>query len=115
MDLIAFNKIDPKQLPSLPIEWSKAFPECSAVYFVLSQHSEVLYIGSSINLSQRWLQHHKQQELEKLKNLRLAWIEINDEILLRKAETRLIEYFKNQKAHQIRAIFRRSSDLSLCR
>jgi len=51
-------------------EWR---PEITAVYFVLSEGGEVLYIGATQNLLQRWPGHHALPELKELKCVRIIW------------------------------------------
>jgi excinuclease UvrABC nuclease subunit len=60
-------------LPSLPLEERKALPAVGAVYFVCASTGAVLYVGSSKNLRQRWLLHHRQQQLAQTQGIRIAW------------------------------------------
>lgn len=88
------ESVDPKALPSLPLNCRKAFPSVSAVYFALSKNNEILYIGRSINLRNRWSDHHQRSRLEEIGEVRIAWLEINNRTLLPKTEYALIERFQ---------------------
>ncbi|MEG4798777.1 hypothetical protein QUA69_27325 [Microcoleus sp. LAD1_D1] len=90
MDLAA---IDPLSLPSLPLVDRVQLPVCPAVYFVL-ESDRILYIGRSGNLKQRWVIHHRYSQLQRLNNVRIAWLECSDASLLPEIEAALIEYFQ---------------------
>lgn len=83
-------------LPSLPLSDRKVLPKkLSAIYFVLSESNEILYIGRAICLYNRWnrWEHHKQSQLDRLVNIRIAWMEVNNRALLPRVEYALIKYF----------------------
>lgn len=85
--------IDPLTLPSLPLQERRSLPNCPAIYFVLEGDC-VLYVGRSINLAQRWLSHHRWNELTRVYSAtRIAWIECSDNELLPQLEAALIEQF----------------------
>ncbi|MEM6403432.1 MAG: GIY-YIG nuclease family protein [Cyanobacteria bacterium P01_D01_bin.116] len=87
-------KINPLDLPSLPLIERLHLPKCSAVYFVM-QHERVLYIGRTINLAQRWATHQKWSYLIKLDTpVRIAWLECSDKNLLVQIEKALIQEFE---------------------
>ena len=69
--LLTLKQID--LLPSVSLDNRGQMPYKAAVYFVLN-HREILYVGSSSCLHQRWTQHHKKQQFSTypdLKSLRL--------------------------------------------
>lgn len=41
-------------------------PHACGVYIVVTDKSEVLYVGMSININQRWRSHHIAQEVKAL-------------------------------------------------
>jgi hypothetical protein len=85
--------IDPLKLPSVPLLERRSLPGCSAIYFALLGE-RVLYIGRSVNLAQRWLSHHRWNQLKRMyPTARIAWIECSDSELLPKLEAALIEQF----------------------
>jgi excinuclease UvrABC nuclease subunit len=82
--------VDPFALPSMPFEQRKALPRVPAVYFLIGGDSEVLYIGESYNLRSRWGHHHCLTDYEPEQELRIAWIEIEDDMMRGRIETALI-------------------------
>jgi len=91
--MISPECIDFSALPSLPIEQRKNLPNTSGVYFVIDSSGNVLYIGRSSNFQQRWIKHHKSDELQKLTNISLTWIEVSETSSLPEIEAALIEWF----------------------
>ena len=86
-------KINPLELPSLPLGERSHLPICPAIYFVM-QDERVLYIGKTLNLAQRWATHHKWSYLVQLGAVvRVAWLECSDENILTQIETALIRQF----------------------
>jgi hypothetical protein len=99
--------IDPFTLPSIAIEkrcqcccgrgngrnhWKPvcALDPIPAVYFLIEGVSEVLYIGATYNLRSRWRNHHCLTQYEPEGELRIAWIEIEDDRMRGRIETALI-------------------------
>ena len=72
----------------------REFPACSAVYLVVGEDQEVFYIGRTVNLRQRWKNHHKYSLFIAINRVRLAWLEISDLYLLPPIEEALIRHFK---------------------
>jgi DNA-binding Xre family transcriptional regulator len=94
--VISPESINLAKLPSVDLSdlSDRAFiPSAPGIYFCLSADGEVLYIGRSINISRRWIQHHRQKQLAQIDNVRLAWLEVSDTYLLPSIEKALIEYF----------------------
>lgn len=94
MSAIAPHQIKLTELPWLPFEWKQGLPTCAAVYIVLSSNDEVLYVGQSLNIRNRWQSHHMKRRLAKLSGVRIAWLQMSDSILLPSVETALIEFFQ---------------------
>lgn len=62
--------------PNLPLSAKKQLPNCSAVYFVAAQ-DQVLYVGLTTNLRNRWQNHHRFPQLEaigKQGEVRIFWL-----------------------------------------
>lgn len=74
MNILDITQSDPFTLPSVPIEELNNLPETSGIYFVLAE-GQVLYIGQSTGIRQRWQAHHKTQELGSYSQVRIAWLE----------------------------------------
>lgn len=87
------TEINPLTLPSVPLVDRRQLPDASGIYFVLSSDDKVQYIGRSVNLQQRWIQHHRLSHLAKLSGVRLAWLEVSDASLLPEIEQALIQWF----------------------
>lgn len=92
--MIAPNSIDLKTLPALPLSRRKELPQTAGIYFAIDAGGVVQYIGQSINLRQRWLQHHRQTALTFVHDVRIAWIEVNELSLLKEIEGKMIRHFK---------------------
>jgi excinuclease UvrABC nuclease subunit len=84
--MIQPQEIDLKQLPSILLEDRKSLPNLIAVYFVLDDNDNVLYIGQAKNVRNRWLGHHKTNQLTKLQNVKIAYLAVDKEELLYEIE-----------------------------
>lgn len=93
MTNIDFKSLNPLLLPSLPLEQRKSLPICSAIYFAIDANNIIQYIGIASSLKSRWAAHHKENELIKIGNIRLAWLEVSDKSLLPTIEKALINWF----------------------
>lgn len=91
--VFAPESVKPLNLPSLPLTWRKAFPDCPCVYFAILG-KKILYIGRSYSLNKRWSNHHRCTELEEAGDVRIAWIQVSEAELLPLIEAALIKYFK---------------------
>lgn len=83
-------EIKPLLLPSLPLNERRSLPKCKAIYFVIDGET-VLYIGKTVNLAHRLVNHHRLNEFKS--NPRVAWLECSDKSLLPELEKALIKYF----------------------
>lgn len=92
-ELIDFNSLTPFQLDSIDIENKDDLPEQSGIYFVIDQ-SDIYYIGMSLNIQKRWYNHHKQQALNSLPSIRIAYLDCLPKHYLKNIESALIEHFK---------------------
>jgi len=91
---MSIEAVNPLTLPSLSLQERRSLPECAAVYFVLNGN-EILYIGGTVNLAQRWLAHHRWYQLVEMGDgIRLAWLECSDTVLLLEIEAALIKHFQ---------------------
>ena len=86
--------IDPLTLPSLCLLQRKQLPSICAVYFVLYEN-EVIYVGKSNALMQRWSTHHRLKELNSLSGeVRIAWLICDNPQFLDQLEKLMIAHFK---------------------
>ena len=68
--------IEPYLLPSIPLVRTDIVPPVAAVYFIMTEAGEVLYVGHSANLSLRHLDHHRHDEAVAIDSrVRLHWHE----------------------------------------
>lgn len=51
----------PILLPSVPFAERATLPKTSGIYFALGKHGEVLYVGQSKNIYNRWVRQHPQK------------------------------------------------------
>lgn len=85
--------LDIKTLPWLPLEEKAAFPKKPAIYFAIDSQETVQYIGRTVNVRQRWENHHKYDALSEIGNVKIAYLFIDTVELLPKIEAALIEWF----------------------
>ena len=57
-------------------------------------NSRIIYIGQTINLADRWTGHHKLDQLGKLNDVAIAWLECSDQSLLLEIESAMIQQFQ---------------------
>lgn len=87
--------INPLALPSVAMSQADELPPARSIYFVLDGN-EILYIGQSIRLSQRWdfsRSHHILPKLFERTSWRIAWLECSEDTLLDGIELALIDHF----------------------
>jgi hypothetical protein len=80
-------------LPSLSVKQRNSLPECSAIYFVMNGE-DILYIGATINLLQRWNSHHRWEQFSKIQGIKIVWLQCNETDLIFEIEKALITYFQ---------------------
>jgi DNA-binding XRE family transcriptional regulator len=80
-------------LPSVPIENSSKLPRIPGIYLAFDSLGVIQYIGRSANMKRRWYNHHRKYQLESMKGVRLAWIEVSELTLLPSIEEALITWF----------------------
>lgn len=101
MTTIAPEQINLLTLPSVPLDCRKDLPEYPGIYFAIDNAGTVQYIGRSSNIRQRWLQHHRYNQLEALGSVAVAWLQVSDNLLLPSIEAALIEYFQPLLNNQV--------------
>ena len=90
--------IDPSEirlnaLPSVTLEDRAELTEAPSIYFAIDSQDVVQYIGRSINPQKRWLNHHRQSDLEAMSGVRIAYLTVESD-LLPAVEEALITYFE---------------------
>lgn len=94
MSAIVPESIAPLPLPSLTWERRGSLPRYPCIYFCLGESGEVLYVGRTTNLQQRWVQHHHKKQLSTMNGTRIAYLSVDNPDLLREIEKALIEWFQ---------------------
>jgi DNA-binding XRE family transcriptional regulator len=82
-----------QDLPFVMFSDRKKLPDVPCVYLALDKSGQILYIGRSINASQRWSSHHKYHALKNLDGIKISYLEM-EESLLFSVERALIAWFK---------------------
>ena len=80
-------------LPSLAFEHRYDLPPIPAMYFVLSEQREIVYIGETENLNARWKSHHRARQMAS-GGYRIHWREMTDPAARTIAERGAIAYFR---------------------
>ncbi|MGH7999940.1 MAG: helix-turn-helix domain-containing protein [Brasilonema sp.] len=93
MNAIALKSLNPLTLPFVLIEQKHELPRKTGIYFVLSETGEILYIGKSIDIHDRWRRHHRYRDI-KGTPVKIAWLLVEDSSLLHEIEMALIYWFK---------------------
>lgn len=93
MSALAPESFNLSSLPSVLLADKGKLPSCAAVYFAISSHGRVLYVGRSINIQDRLRSHHRLPVLKAFKDVKIAWLTESDSLALRRIETILIEHF----------------------
>lgn len=81
-------------LPSLKLSEKQRLPEYAAIYFVIAR-DQVLYVGLATNLRNRWQNHHRFPQLERINKryeVRLFWLACHQSEL-NELERQYIDYY----------------------
>ena len=80
-------------LPSLAFEHRQDLDPIPALYFVLNEQREVVYIGQTANLRERWRSHHRARQMA-AGGYRIHWRQIADEDERLSLEKEAITYLR---------------------
>lgn len=100
--------IELKNLPSVPLSDRADLPTSSGIYFAFG-NGKLQYIGRSINIRQRWVQHHRYHQLVEMKNASISWLEVEDAGALSEMEIDFIKQF-DPPLNDSRAVVRQKRD-----
>ncbi|KST68107.1 GIY-YIG nuclease family protein [Mastigocoleus testarum] len=92
--MIVPKAVKPKLLPSIRLDNLEKLPEIAAIYFVLNDKEEVLYIGKTENIKQKWNSNAKQELLKVTRNAIITYFPVASADSLNQIETTLIKWFK---------------------
>lgn len=86
------------ELPSVYLLDKDRLPNCAAIYFVCDSKSQILYIGRTVNLVERWREHHRFNQLKRLNRkdkISIYWMTCSNDIkALSNLETQFINKYK---------------------
>jgi len=86
------------ELPSVDLLEIAQLPNCAAIYFVFDSQSQVLYIGRTLNLVERWRNHHRFKQLKRLNRkdrISISWMACSQDVnALSSLESKLIELYQ---------------------
>jgi predicted GIY-YIG superfamily endonuclease len=86
------------ELPGVYLLDKDRLPSCAAIYFVSDCKGQIIYIGRTVNLVERWREHHRFNQLKRLnrKNkISIYWITCSNDIkILSNLETEFINKYK---------------------
>ncbi|MBW4455876.1 MAG: GIY-YIG nuclease family protein [Nostoc indistinguendum CM1-VF10] len=88
------QELDLQSLPWLPLEEKAAFPKRAAIYFAIDSQKNIQYIGRSVNVRERWDNHHKYHDLAAMTGIRIAYLLVDLPELLPAIEDVLILHFQ---------------------
>jgi predicted GIY-YIG superfamily endonuclease len=86
------------ELPSVHLLEKGSLPNCAAIYFVCDSQGQILYIGRTVNLVERWREHHRFNQLKRLnrKNrISISWLTCSNDInFLSSLENEFIKLYR---------------------
>ncbi len=92
------ENINLSELPSVYLLEKDRLPNCAAIYFVSDSKGQIIYIGRTINLVERWKAHHRFNQLKRFnrKNpLNISWLICNRDVeTLSHLENEFIKLYK---------------------
>lgn len=91
--MVSPEAINPLELPSVSLAERSQLPQHPVIYFAIDSEGVVQYIGRSINPRQRWMQHHRCNQLLKMGSVRIAYL-FADADLLPAIEEALIQWWQ---------------------
>ncbi|BAZ18606.1 XRE family transcriptional regulator (plasmid) [Calothrix sp. NIES-4071] len=91
--MIDAEKINLSSLPWLPLDEKLAFPRNPAIYFAIDSQGVIQYIGRSIDPKNRWVSHHKYEELKAIGDIKIVYLFVDSSDLLPELESTMISWF----------------------
>ena len=92
------ENINLSELPSVYLLDKDHLPNCAAIYFVCDSKGQIIYIGRTVNLVERWKAHHRFNQLKRFnrKNpLSISWLNCERDIeKLSNIENEFIKLYK---------------------
>ena len=91
--MIKPQEIDLESLPSVLLKDKDDLPRFAGIYFAIDDKDKIQYIGCTKNIKRRWSRHQRYAELEKLGNVKIAYLLVDSFDLLPRIESALIHWF----------------------
>lgn len=104
--MIVLDKLHLEDLPFVALQNRQQLPSEPCVYLAIGRDEQVLYVGKSENLKQRWRNHQQYQVLSAMEEVKIAYIKADTE-LLSSLESALIQWYKpplNINGKEVRGI-----------
>ena len=85
------------ELPSVELLEKEKLPTTAGIYFVVDSNNQIWYIGQAQNLKNRWINHHRYDQLEKINkknSIKLKWYKCeNNKDILNRLENYFIDTY----------------------
>lgn len=65
-------------LPSVALAERHQLPSRSGIYFAFADPADVLYVGMTHNLRQRWRSHHRATQLARRSDVRIHYLTVDE-------------------------------------
>lgn len=91
--MIVLDELRLEDLPFVALQNRHYLPSEPCVYLAIAKDGQVLYVGKSENLKQRWKNHQQHQALSVMEEVKIAYIRADAE-LLNSLESALIQWHK---------------------
>ncbi|WP_071188941.1 GIY-YIG nuclease family protein [Trichormus sp. NMC-1] len=92
------ENINLSELPSVYLLEKDSLPHCAAIYFISDSQGQIIYIGRTVNLCERWKAHHRFHQLRrfnKKNRLNICWLTCNRDLeTLANLENEFIRLYK---------------------
>jgi predicted GIY-YIG superfamily endonuclease len=86
------------ELPSVSLLEKGNLPNCAAIYFVSNSKGQILYIGRTVSLVERWREHHRFNQLKRFNRkdrIIISWMACSNDInTLSNLENEFIKLYK---------------------
>jgi len=90
---MTITTIEISHLPSMAFEHRQNLPTIPALYFVVSAQLDIMYVGQTGNLRDRWKSHQRSIQMQ-TGGYRIHWFRFDNEAERALIERRAISYFR---------------------
>lgn len=92
------NNFNISELPAIKLSEKSNLPNCAAIYFVSNNQGQVIYVGRTVNLVERWREHHRYNQLKRLNRktpITIRWMTCSNDVkTLTELENEFIKLYK---------------------